>query len=91
MSCSAGAPRPAPSGALIFAGRDLEPRRPQRKARVPSPGSPTDAGRLAWRGLALGQAAGSSAPGSVSWRSHSFVRVLQMRKLKHKEIKSKEI
>lgn len=48
-------------------------------------------GRLAWRGSAVGKAAGPSAPGSASARSHSVVRVLQIRKLTHKEIKSKRL
>lgn len=48
-------------------------------------------GRLVWRGSAVGKAAGPSAPGSASAWSHSVVRVLQIRKLTHKEIKSKRL
>lgn len=94
---AAGCPRlgavPRPLGGTDLCG--ARPRAPGTPAATAAEGSgtptacaPGGAGRLAWLSSAVDTAAGPSAPGSASAGSHSVVRVLQIRKLKHKEIKS---
>lgn len=94
--CPARPLRPAPSeGADLLGTRPCAPGTPVATAakgpevpwRVPRTHAGGRAGGLVRRGLPGGQAAGPRARGSVSWRSHYVDRALQMRKLKHKEMK----
>lgn len=90
MGCPAWAPRSAPSGALIFAGRDLEPReRPwpsPRRARGPSLG-PRPPRRAS---VVVGTRCRPSSRSKCSRECFFEIslyrwRFLQMTNLKHKE------